>query len=82
MSEQGLEILSERKLLSGLKSFNLSFCEYCVVSEQYRLKFGRYIAKSKCIIDLVYFDVWELPDISMGGTKYLVTFIDDYSRRC
>ncbi|KAH9670424.1 hypothetical protein KPL70_016984 [Citrus sinensis] len=44
MSEQGLKILSERKLLPGLKS--------------------------------------ESPDISMGGAKYMVTFIDDYSRRC
>ncbi|KAH9698812.1 hypothetical protein KPL71_024142 [Citrus sinensis] len=44
MSEQGLNILSERKLLPELKS--------------------------------------ESPDMSMGGAKYLVTFIDNYSKRC
>ncbi|KAH9707030.1 Integrase catalytic domain-containing protein [Citrus sinensis] len=82
MSEQGLKILSERKLLPGLKSVSLPFCEHCVISKQHRLKFSRSIARSKCILDLIHSDVWESPDISMGGAKYMVTFIDDYSRRC
>ncbi|KAH9707327.1 Integrase catalytic domain-containing protein [Citrus sinensis] len=82
MSEQGLKILSERKLLPGLKSISLLFCEHCVTSKQHRLKFSRSIARSKCILDLIHSDVWESPDISMGGAKYMVTFIDDYSRRC
>ncbi|KAH9779098.1 Integrase catalytic domain-containing protein [Citrus sinensis] len=81
MSEQGLKILSERKLLPGLKSVSLPFCEHCVTSKQHRLKFSRSIAISKCILDLIHSDVWESPDISMGGAKYIVTFIDDYSRR-
>ncbi|KAH9685484.1 hypothetical protein KPL70_013981 [Citrus sinensis] len=80
--EQGLKILSERKLLLGLKSVSLPFCEHCVTSKQHRLKFSRSIARSKCILDLIHSDVWESPDISMGGAKYMVTFIDDYSRRC
>ncbi|KAH9659037.1 Integrase catalytic domain-containing protein [Citrus sinensis] len=82
MSEQCLKILSERKLLPGLKSVSLPFCEHCVISKQHRLKFSRSIARSKCILDLIHSDVWESPDISMGGAKYMVTFIDDYSRRC
>ncbi|KAH9659018.1 hypothetical protein KPL70_023705 [Citrus sinensis] len=32
MSEQGLKILSERKLLPGLKSVSLPFCEHCVIN--------------------------------------------------
>ncbi|KAH9681067.1 Integrase catalytic domain-containing protein [Citrus sinensis] len=82
MSEQGLKILSERKLLPGLKSVSLPFCEHCVTSKQHRLKFSRSIARSKYILDLIHSDVWESPDISMGGARYMVTFIDDYSRRC
>ncbi|KAH9697272.1 glycine--tRNA ligase 1 [Citrus sinensis] len=80
--EQGLKILSERKLLPRLKSVSLPFCEYCVTSKQYRLKFSRSIARSKCILDLIHSNVWESSDMSMGGAKYMVTFIDDYSRRC
>ncbi|KAH9762162.1 Integrase catalytic domain-containing protein [Citrus sinensis] len=82
MSEQSLKILSEQKLLPGLNSVSLPFCEHCVTSKQHRLKFSRFIARSKCILDLIHSDVWESPDISMGGVKYMVTFIDDYSRRC
>ena len=77
-----MKILSERKLLPSLKSVSLPFCEHYVISKQYRLKFSRSIVRSKCIIDLVHSDVWESPDISIGGAKYMVTFIDDYSRRC
>ncbi|KAK9180413.1 hypothetical protein WN943_029622 [Citrus x changshan-huyou] len=36
MSEQGLKILSERKLLPGLKLVSLPFCEHCVISKQHR----------------------------------------------
>ena len=82
MSEQGLKILFERKLLLGLKSVSLPFCEHCVISKQHRLKFSRSIARSKCILHLIHSDVWESSDISMGGAKYMVTFIDDYSRKC
>ncbi|KAH9754808.1 cysteine-rich receptor-like protein kinase 8 [Citrus sinensis] len=69
MSEQGLKIFSERKLLPGLKLVSLPFCEHCVTSKQHRLKFSRSIARSKCILDLIHSDVWESPDISMGVFK-------------
>ena len=52
-----------------------------ITSKQHRLKFNRSIARSKCILDLVHSDIWKSPDISMGGAKYMVTFIDYYFRR-
>ena len=61
---------------------NLLFYEHCVTNKQHRLKFSRSVTRSKCILDLAHSDICESPDISMGGAKYLVTFIDDYSRRC
>ena len=81
MSGQGLKILFEQKLLPGLKSVSLPFCEHCITSKQHRLKFSRSIARSKYIPDLIHSNVWESPDISMGGAKYMVTFINYYSRR-
>jgi len=81
MSERGLKVLAEQNLLPGLKSVNLPFCEHCVTSKQHRLKFQRSTAKSKSKLDLIHSDVWESPAISLGGAKYLVSFIDDYSRR-
>ncbi|GJV88834.1 retrovirus-related pol polyprotein from transposon TNT 1-94 [Tanacetum coccineum] len=32
--------------------------------------------------ELVHSDVWQAPALSLGGSKYFVSFIDDYSRRC
>jgi len=45
------------------------------------LKFARVTTRSKHILDLIHSDVWESPEVSLGGAKYFVSFIDDYSRR-
>lgn len=81
MTERGLKILSERKLLPGLTKVSLPFCEHCVISKQHRLKFGTSTAKSKGILDLIHSDVWKAPVLSLGGARYFVSFIDDFSRR-
>uniref|UniRef100_A0A2N9GLP2 Gag-Pol polyprotein n=1 Tax=Fagus sylvatica TaxID=28930 RepID=A0A2N9GLP2_FAGSY len=82
MSERGLKILAEQKLLPGLKKVSLPFCEHCVTSKQHRLKFSSSSARSKAILELIHSDVWQAPVLSLGGAKYFVSFIDDYSRRC
>ncbi|KAK9169101.1 hypothetical protein Syun_001241 [Stephania yunnanensis] len=82
MSEQGMKILVEKKLLSGLTKVSLPFCEHCVTSEQHRLKFNTSNSRSKAILELVHSDVWQAPVTSVGGANYFVSFIDDYSRRC
>jgi hypothetical protein len=46
------------------------------------LKFGTSTTKSKCILDLIHSDVWQAPVVSLGGARYFVSFIDDFSRRC
>ncbi|XP_073133491.1 uncharacterized protein [Henckelia pumila] len=56
MSERGMKILSERKLLSGLTKVTLPFCEHCVTSKQHRLKFGTSTAKSKGRLELIHSD--------------------------
>ena len=39
MSEQGMKILMDRKLLPGLTKVSLPFCEQYVISNQHRIKF-------------------------------------------
>ncbi|GJU38495.1 retrovirus-related pol polyprotein from transposon TNT 1-94 [Tanacetum coccineum] len=82
MSEQGMKILVERKLIPGLTKVSLPFCEYCVISKQHRLKFKASNSRSVSVLELVHSDVWQAPVLSLGGAKYFVSFIDDYSRRC
>jgi hypothetical protein len=59
MSKKGLKILSNKKLLHELTKVTLTFCEYCVISKQHRLKFGTSTSKSKCILDLIHSNVWQ-----------------------
>ncbi|GJZ26033.1 gag-pol polyprotein [Tanacetum coccineum] len=82
MSEQGMKILVERKLLLGLTKVSLPFCEHCVISKQHRLKFKTSNSRSVYVLELVHSDVWQAPVQSLRGAKYFVSFIDDYSRRC
>jgi len=82
MSEQGIKVLAEQNLLSGLSKVSLPLCEHCVTSKQHRLKFSTSNSRSKNILELVHSDVWQAPVTSLGGARYFVSFIDDYSRRC
>ena len=82
MSEKGLKVLINHKLLPRLTKVTLPFCEHCVTSKQHRLKFGTSTTKSKCILDLIHSNVWQAPVVSLGGARYFVSFIDDFSRRC
>ncbi|XP_020258296.1 uncharacterized protein LOC109834676 [Asparagus officinalis] len=82
MSERGLKILSDQKLFLGLNSIALPFCEHCLTSKQHRLKFNTSSSRSDAIMKPVHSDVWQAQVTSLGGAKYFVSFIDDYSRRC
>jgi len=53
-----------------------------VTSKQNRLKFGTSTTKRKCILDLIHYDVWQASVVSLGGARYFVSFIDDFSKRC
>jgi hypothetical protein len=57
MSEKGLKVLSDQKLLPGLTKVTLPFYEHCVTSKQHRLKFDTSTTKSKYILDLIHSDV-------------------------
>ncbi|GJX47496.1 gag-pol polyprotein [Tanacetum coccineum] len=57
MSEQGMKILMERKLLPGLTKVSLPFCEQCVISKQHRLKFKTSNSRSVYVLELVHSDV-------------------------
>ncbi|KAE8699518.1 hypothetical protein F3Y22_tig00110577pilonHSYRG00088 [Hibiscus syriacus] len=82
MSEQGMKVLVEQNLLPGLIKVSLTLCEHCITSKQYRLKFNTSNSRGKSVLELVHSDEWKAPVTSLGGAKYFVSFIDDYSRRC
>ena len=82
MSERGLKILSDRKLLPSLKYSKLDFCKHCLFGKQSKQKFKTGNHTSKGILDYIHSDVWgPSPTTSYGGSSYFVSFIDDFSRK-
>ena len=62
----------------------LNFCQGCVEGKMHQLPFKSVgEIQSSRRLELVHSDVCgPMPTESIGGCKYFVTFIDDYSRRC
>ncbi|KAL5715795.1 hypothetical protein ACHQM5_017567 [Ranunculus cassubicifolius] len=82
MSEKGLSMLSRRGLLGSEKLCKLDFCEHCVYGKQCRVRFGTAIHRTRGILDYIHSDVWGPSRVlSKGGSRWFVTFIDDFSRR-
>ena len=82
MSEKGMTVLSKRGLLCGDTTSSLDFCEHCVYGKQHRVSFSTAVHSTKSTVDYIHSDVWgPSPVVSKGGAVYLLTFIDDYSRK-
>ena len=83
MSEKGLSILSKRGLLCGQSTGPLDFCEYCIFGKQKRVSFtSPAVHKTKGTLDYIHSDLWGPAQVqSKGGARYMLTFIDDYSRK-
>ena len=82
MSERSLSVLSKQGLLCGQCTGKLDFYEHWVFGKQTRVKFSTGIYRTKGTVDYFHSDLWgPSPVISKGGMRYLLTFIDDYSRK-
>ncbi|KAG8492474.1 hypothetical protein CXB51_009570 [Gossypium anomalum] len=82
MSENGMAELSKRGLLDGQRICKLNFCEYCVFGKQKRVRFTRRIHNMKGTLEYIHSDLWGPSRVpSRGGANYMLTFIDDFSRK-
>jgi hypothetical protein len=83
ISEKGLHMLSKRGLLDGQNIGVLDFCEHCIFGKQKRVSFSP-LADHQTIdtLNYIYSDLWGSSRIpSKGGARYMLTFIEDYSRK-
>ncbi|GJY21175.1 retrovirus-related pol polyprotein from transposon TNT 1-94 [Tanacetum coccineum] len=82
ISEAGLQVL-EKQGLFGKKSLGkLDFYENYVLRKSYRVSFdvGRHTTQG--VIDYVHSDLWGPSQVeSLGGKRYFLSIVDDYSRR-
>jgi hypothetical protein len=57
-----------------------SVCNVCQLSKSYQLPFSSSIHRSSAPLELVFSDVWGPAPQSVGGFKYYISFIDDFSK--
>ena len=87
LNNQYINKLIEKEMATGIKipkAEYLSFCEGCIDGKIRRSPFKPVGAiRSQRKLELVHSDVCGPMSVeSLGGHKYFVTFIDDYSRSC
>ena len=77
-----MQILAKSDLLCGHKVVtDLGFCEHCVFENLHCIKFLKAIHRAKGTLDYIHSDCWGPSRVeSMGGDRYFLLIIDDYSR--
>ena len=70
-----VEVLPVVKATTGI-------CKVCVVGKHPEHKFDRGKAsRASCILGMIHFDIsGPMPITSMNGSRYIMTFIDDFFR--
>ena len=65
-----------------LQLVKLIFVNIVYLVNKKNVKFGTAIHQTKGILDYVHTNVWGLTkNVSLGGKRWFVTFIDDSSKR-
>ncbi|KAJ9544353.1 hypothetical protein OSB04_024060 [Centaurea solstitialis] len=81
VSASRLQFLACTGALGQLKSYDISDCSGCKLAKFSALPFNKSMSCSFAPFDLVHSDVWgPSPVSSKGGSKYYVSFVDDYTR--
>ncbi|CAL9224779.1 unnamed protein product, partial [Arabidopsis halleri] len=60
----------------------MEFCKFCVMGKQSKASFKTGQHNTKGLLDYVHSDVWgPIREQSLGGSRYFVIFIDDFSKK-
>ena len=69
-------------MLGNYKLIDLPFCEHCVFGKATRVKFAKVVYETQNHLDYIHFNLWGPSQVlSLGGARYFLTLIDDYSRK-
>jgi hypothetical protein len=58
----------------------LSVCNACQLAKSHQLPYNNSVHRSEFPLELVFSDVWGPAPTSVGGYKYYISFIDDFSK--
>ncbi|KAK9066710.1 hypothetical protein SSX86_014033 [Deinandra increscens subsp. villosa] len=82
ISDQGLVELNKQGVLGELNGLNTGFCENCVFGKAHRVQFPKGKHTTKGILEYVHADLWgPARTQTLGGGRYFLSIVDDYSRR-
>lgn len=85
LSKTSMKLLQRKKMVRGLPQFKTKdeVCTDCSVGKQTRKPIPKSSTwRAKHVLELVHSDICgPVNPISQGGKRYLLTFIDDYSRK-
>ena len=83
MSTKGMKMLVAKGALEDLKSVDMGLCESCAMGKQKRVSFTKTPRDPKIVrLEMVHTAVWgPSPVSSLGGSRFYVTFIDEFSRK-
>ena len=69
-------------MLGNYKLTYLPFCEHYVFGKATRVKFAKVIHETQNQLDYIHSDLWGTSWVPLiGGARYFLTLIDDYSRK-
>ncbi|KAH9685121.1 Integrase catalytic domain-containing protein [Citrus sinensis] len=81
MSERGLKEFQKNGVFGSDKLSSLGFCEDCILGKASRLKFESAVHSTKEKLAYIHSDLWGPAQVdSLGGCRYFLSFIDDYSK--
>ena len=75
--------MHNKGMVEGLPDCSSKFdlCEHCIYGKQNRVSCSSKATREKMILELVHSDVFgPMSFLSLGGSRYYVSFIDEFSR--
>ena len=75
-----IRVISGNSLPCLAESNKESVYDACQQAKSYQLRYPRSSSVSSHPLELIFSDVWGPTPSSVGGNKYYVSFIDDYSK--
>ena len=82
LDKNAIKKMATENLVNGLEEVSLKEnCEECVLGKQHKMPFPSSMSSSKQPLELIHSDVvGPIEKISIGGNRYIVTFLDDFSK--
>lgn len=82
ISNTYLDKLASSSLIDGVENEKVEFCEVCLEGKHHRAPFKRSSKRAESEFEYAHADLWgPAPVATLGGKKYFLSIVDDFSRK-